>query len=134
MIKLNKSIKKQKGVKTMEQLEVISWQTLDALKTAATKIVETIGDLDSDEHMSVFCYIEDDYLELFYSELDANFIRHFEDEDEFFKMVETRKNEFGEENSDSMNYYEGEENFGDEEEDEDLDGFDLKDEEEDEDY
>jgi hypothetical protein len=49
-------------------------------------------------------------------------------------MVETRKNEFGEENSDSMNYYEGEENFGDEEEDEDLDGFDLKDEEEDEDY
>jgi hypothetical protein len=134
MIKLNKSIKKQKGVKTMEQLEVISWQTLDALKTAATKIVETIGDLDSDEHMSVFCYIEDDYLELFYSELDANFIRHFEDEDEFLKMVETRKNEFGEENSDSMNYYEGEENFGDEEEDEDLDGFDLKDEEEDEDY
>lgn len=118
----------------MEQLEVISWQTLDALKTAATKIVETIGDLDSDEHMSVFCYIEDDYLELFYSELDANFIRHFEDEDEFLKMVETRKNEFGEENSDSMNYYEGEENFGDEEEDEDLDGFDLKDEEEDEDY
>jgi hypothetical protein len=118
----------------MEQLEVISWQTLDALKNAATKIVESIGDLDSDEHMSVFCYIEDDYLELFYSELDANFIRHFEDEEEFYKTVEVRKNEFGEENFDSVNYYEEEENFGDEEGDEDLDGFDLKDDEEDEDY
>jgi hypothetical protein len=134
MIKLNKNIKKQEGVKKMEQLEVISWQTLDALKNAATKIVESIGDLDSDEHMSVFCYIEDDYLELFYSELDANFIRHFEDEEEFYKIVEVRKNEFGEENFDSVNYYEEEENFGDEEGDEDLDGFDLKDDEEDEDY
>ena len=48
----------------MEQLEIISWQTLDTLKAAATKIIEVIGDLDADEHMSVFCYIEDDYLEL----------------------------------------------------------------------
>lgn len=102
----------------MQQLEVISWQTLDALKNAATKVIETIGDLDSDEHMSVFCTIEDDFMELFYSELDANFIRHYDDEEEFYKAVETRKKEFGEENLESINYYENEENFGDEEGDE----------------
>lgn len=118
----------------MEQLEIISWQTLDVLKAAATKVIEVVGDLDSDEHMSVFCTIEDDYLELFYSELDANFIRHYEDEDEFYKAIETRKNEFGEEDFDAANYYEEEENFGDEESEEDLDGFDMKDDEEDEDY
>lgn len=118
----------------MEQLEIISWQTLDTLKAAATKIIEVVGDLDSDEHMSVFCTIEDDYLELFYSELDANFIRHYEDEDEFYKAIETRKNESGEEDFDAANYYEEEGNFGDEESEEDLDGFDLKDDEEEEDY
>jgi hypothetical protein len=118
----------------MEQIEVISWQTLDALKGAATKIVEVIGDLDADEHMSVFLYIEDDFLELFYSELDANFVRHFDDEDEFYKQAELRKNEFGEEELDSMSYYE-EENFEDEESEEDMNGFDeVKDDEEDEDY
>lgn len=118
----------------MEQIEVISWQTLDALKGAATKVVEVIGDLDTDEHMSVFLYIEDDFLELFYSELDANFIRHYEDEDEFYKHAEIRKNEFGEEEFDSLNYYE-EENFEDEETEEDMNGFDeVKDDEEDEDY
>lgn len=117
----------------MEQLEIISWQTLDALKSAATKVVEVIGDLDNDEHMSVFLYIEDDFLELFYSELDVNYIRHFEDEDEFYKILEQRKNEFGEEDFDSVNYYE-DENFGDEESDEDLDGYDMKDDEEEEDY
>lgn len=118
----------------MEQLEIISWQTLDTLKAAATKTIEVVGDLDSDEHMSVFCTIEDDYLELFYSELDANFIRHYEDEDEFYKAIETRKNEFGAEGFDAANYYEEEGNFGDEESEEDLDGFDLKDDEEEEDY
>ncbi len=119
----------------MEQIEVISWQTLDALKAAATKIVEVIGDVENDEHMSVFLYIEDDFLELFYSELDANFIRHYEDEEEFYKHAEIRKNEFGEEEFDSMNYYEEEENFEDEESDEDMNGFeDVKDDEEDEDY
>jgi len=117
----------------MEQVEVISWQTLDALKNAATKITEVIGDLDTDEHMSVFCYIEDDYLELFYSELDSNYIRRFEDEEEYFKTIEARKKETGEEEFDSVNYYE-EENFGDEDTEEDLNGFDLKDDDEDEEY
>jgi len=117
----------------MEQLEVISWQTLDAMKARA-KVVEVIGDLDTEEHMSVFCFIEDDFLELFYSELDANYIRHFEDEDEFYKTLESRKNEFGEEDFDSMGYYEEDENFGDEDADDDLDGFDLKEDDEDEDY
>jgi hypothetical protein len=119
----------------MEQLEIISWKTLDALRNnSTTKTVEVIGDLDTDEHMSVFCFIEDDYMELFYNELDANYIRHYEDEDEFYKAVEVRKNEFGEEEYDSMNYYEGDEHFGDEDSDEDLDGFDLRDEEDDEEY
>ena len=118
----------------MEQLEVISWQTLDALKAAATKIVESIGDLDNEEHMSVFCYIEDDYLELFYSELDTNYIRHFEDEEEFRKTIEVRRTEFGDENLEALNYYENEENFSDEESEEDFDGFDLKDDEENDDY
>jgi len=118
----------------MEQIEIISWQTLDTLKAAATKIIEVIGALDTDEHMSIFCYIEDDYLELFYSELDANFIRHFEDEDEFHKTIEIRKAEFGAENFETMNYYEEEENFGDDDTEEDLDGFDMKDDEGDDDY
>ena len=118
----------------MEQIEIISWQTLDALKTAATKVIEVVGSLDTDEHMSIFCYIEDDYLELFYSELDANFIRHFEDEDEFHKTIEIRKAEFGAENFETMTYYEEEETCGDDDSEEDLDGFDMKDDEGDEDY
>ena len=118
----------------MEQIEIISWQTLDTLKAAATKVIEVVGALDTDEHMSIFCCIEDDYLELFYSELDANFIRHFEDEDEFHKTLEIRKTEFGAENFETMNYYEEEENFGDDDSEEDLDGFDMKDDEGDENY
>jgi len=118
----------------MEQLEVISWQTLDAMKHAATKIVETVGDLDNDEHMSVFMYIEDDFIELFYSELDANYIRHFEDEEEFYKTIDVRKNEFGDENFEAMNFYEDDNNFNEEENDEDFDGFDVKDDEESEDF
>ncbi|HNX96145.1 MAG TPA: hypothetical protein PKK12_00555 [Candidatus Aminicenantes bacterium] len=117
----------------MEQLEIISWQTLDAIKGHA-KIVEVVGDLEAEEHMSVFCYIEDDYIELFYSELDANFIRHFEDEDEFYKTLENRKNEFGEEDFDPRNFYEEDENFVEEEEGDEMDGFDIKDEDDDDEY
>ena len=117
----------------MEQLEIISWQTLDAIKGHA-KIVEVVGDLEAEEHMSVFCYIEDDYIELFYSELDANFIRHFEDEDEFYKTLESRKNEFGEEDFDPRNFYEEDENFVEEEEGDEMDGFDIKDEDDDDEY
>jgi hypothetical protein len=104
----------------MKQLEVLSWKTLDALKDAATKIVEVIGDLDAFEHMSIFYQIDDDYMELYYNELDSNYIRHFEDEEEFSKYLTIRKNEFGEEDFD---YY-----------DENHDDYNIKDEEGDDDF
>ena len=118
----------------MEQLEVISWKTLDALKQSATKITETIGDLDTDEQMSVFCMIEEDFLELYYSELDSNFIRRYEDEEEFLKYIGIRKNEFGEEEFDAMDYYSEDSNFGDENSNEDYNGYNIRDEDEEDDF
>lgn len=111
----------------MEQLEVVSWKILDAIKEAATKTVEVIGDLDTFEHMSVFCQVDDDFLELYYSELDSNFIRHFDDEEEFSKTLALRKNEFGEEDLDKMEFYD-DESFDDENTDENYDGYNIKDE------
>ena len=113
----------------MEQIEVISWRTLEVLKESATKIIGTIGDLDTHEHMSVFCHIDDDYLELYCSELDSNYIRHFEDEEEFFKFLDDRKKEFGEEDFDSTDYYQDDNNFNDENSEENYDGYNIKDEE-----
>ena len=118
----------------MEQLEVLSWKTLDALKDTSTKIVEIIGDLDAFEHMSIFCQIDDDYMELYYSELDSNYIRHFEDEEEFSKSLTIRKKEFGEEDFDSMDYYNENNNFDDENSDENFNGYNIKDEEENDDF
>ena len=118
----------------MEQLEVISWKTLDSIKSGATKIVEVIGDLDTGEQMSVFCQIEDDWLELYYSELDSNYIRHFEDEDEFFKKINQRKKEFGEEDFDSLEYYDDDTHFNDEDSSENLNGYNIREEGEEDDY
>jgi hypothetical protein len=118
----------------MQQIEVISWNTLDALKHSATKIVDTIGDLDTNEQMAVFCCIEEDYLELYYSEVDSNFIRHFEDEDEFFKYIGIRKNEFGEEEFESMEFYEDDEGNSNDNSEDDFNGFNIRDENEDDDY
>jgi hypothetical protein len=118
----------------MEQLEVLSWKTLDALKDAASKIVEVIGDLDAFEHMSIFCQIDDDHIELYYSELDSNYIRHFENEEEFTKCLAVRKNEFGEEDFDSMDYYDEESNYEDEDSDENYNGYNIKDGEEDDEF
>ncbi len=116
----------------MQQIEVLSWKTLNALKQVA-KIDEIIGDLDTNEQMSVFCSIEDDYLELYYSELESNYIRHFEDEEEFIKYIDLRKNEFGEEDFDSIDYYE-EESFEDQNSDDDYSNYKIKDEDEDDDF
>ena len=118
----------------MEQIEVVSWKTLDALKDSATKIVETIGDLDAYEHMSIFCYIEEDYFELYYSELDTNYLRHFEDEEEFYKHLNTRKDEFGQEDFDSMDFYNDDNNFDDENSDENYNGYNIKDEDEEDEF
>jgi hypothetical protein len=103
----------------MEEITISSWATLDALKKVAD-IIETIGDLHDSHEMSVFCIIEDDYLELFYSDSGSNYLRRFEDEDEFDEAIEERKEEF--ENADY-------DDFDDDEElDEDLDFEDESDE------
>jgi hypothetical protein len=44
----------------------------------------------------VFVVIEDDYLELCYSDAAANTIRRFEDRDEFDEALEERKEDDGE--------------------------------------
>ena len=79
----------------MEEIEISSWLTLDAIKDAA-KIKETVGDLQSGSWKSIFCMIEDDYLELAYSDTASNFIRRFEDKEEFELALEARKEETGE--------------------------------------
>ncbi|MCP5104741.1 MAG: hypothetical protein GY950_15255 [bacterium] len=117
----------------MEQIEVISWKTLDALKQSATQVEEVVGDLDTNEQMSVFCCVEDDYLELYYSELEGNYIRHFDDEDEMLKYVALRKSEFGDNDYDSVDYYEEEGEFEDGA-DEDYTGFKIRDEDEGDEY
>lgn len=114
----------------MQQIEVISWKTLDALKGAATKLVEIIGDLDTNEQMAIFCTIEDDFLELYYSEADSSYLRHYEDEDEFFKYIELRKKELGEDEFASLDYYDDEGNPDDENSRDDFDGFNIREEDE----
>jgi hypothetical protein len=46
--------------------------------------------------MSVFCQIEEDYLELVYSDAATNILRHYEDKDEFEEHLERRKGDDGE--------------------------------------
>ncbi|MCP2519275.1 hypothetical protein NLD30_02380 [SCandidatus Aminicenantes bacterium Aminicenantia_JdfR_composite] len=106
----------------MEEIEILSWKTLDALKEKA-KIIEKIGDLQSEYGLSIFCQIEDDYLELFYSDFESNYLRRYEDEEEFEKAIEQRKEEIGEARyEDELIGYneEGEEEFEYEEEPEEF--------------
>jgi len=79
----------------MEEIEITSWQTLDAIKNAAT-IVDTVGDLQSGHKKSVFCTIEEDLLELVYIDTETNFLRRYEDKDEFLSAVEKQKEDEGE--------------------------------------
>lgn len=118
----------------MEQIEVISWKTLDALKQAATHIEEIIGDIDTHEQMSIFCSVDEDFLELYYSELEGNYIRHFDDEEEMLKYITLRKNEFGENDFDSVDYYDDEDESYEEENEEDYDGYKIRDEDEEGEY
>ena len=78
----------------MEEIEIASWITLDAIKKKAA-LVETIGNLQTGHSMSVFCQIEDDNLELVYSDTTANYLRRFEDKDEFEAAIEQRKEDAG---------------------------------------
>jgi hypothetical protein len=118
----------------MEQIEVISWKTLDALKQAATHIVKIIGDIDTNEQMSVFCSIEEDFLELYYSELEGNYIRHFEDEEEMQKYMDIRKNELGEDDFDSVNYYGDDSDFDGQGSGEDFTGYKIGNEDDEEEF
>ncbi|MEW6457037.1 MAG: hypothetical protein AB1410_10045 [Acidobacteriota bacterium] len=80
----------------MEEIEILSFATLDALKKRA-KIVEKVGSLESGAGLSIFCKIEDDLLELYYNDLESNYIRRYEDDKEFQIAIKKRKEEMGEE-------------------------------------
>jgi len=81
----------------MEEMEVTSWITLDAIKKSkSADIVETVGNLQTGHSKSVFLIIEEDYLELCYGDSSSNFIRRFEDRDEFDEALEERKADDGE--------------------------------------
>ena len=79
----------------MEEIEITSWMTLDAIKKEAT-VVDTVGDLQSGHWQSIFCTIEEDFLELFYLDTESNFLRRYEDKDEFELALEKRKEDVGE--------------------------------------
>ncbi len=117
----------------MDQIEVMSWKTLDAIKQSATQIEEVIGDLDTHEQMAVFCSIEEDNLELYYSELEGNYIRHFEDEEEMLTYLQQRKSEFGED-FDAEDYYEDDVEYGTKAGAEDYTGFKVGEPEEEDDF
>ncbi len=101
----------------MEEIEVMSWLTLDAIKKAAT-IEESVGDLQTGHCMSVFCKIEEDFLELCYSDTVSNYLRRYEDSDEFQLALEKRKEEVGERPYDEDKGFD--ENFAEEDLDEDF--------------
>lgn len=107
----------------MEEIEIFSWVTLDAIKKQA-EIVETVGDLQSGHGKATFCKIEDDYMELCYSDTASNYLRRYEDKLEFEMALEKRKEEFGDapfdEDSGFDEELEAEESEGDYGSEEDL--------------
>jgi hypothetical protein len=113
----------------MEEMEVASWLTLDAIKKSKNaEIVETVGNLQTGHSKSVFCIIEEDYLELCYSDSAVNTIRRFDDRDEFDEALEERKEDDGEAPHEDVDDKDNDED-GDEEEDEDIeDGFSVEEE------
>ena len=103
----------------MEEIEISSWLTRDALKKEAD-IKETVGNLQTGHFMSIFCFIEDDYLELCYSDSASNYIRRYEDKEEWQAAIEKRMEEEGE------IPYEEDQGFGENYEDEEgSDDFEL---------
>jgi len=114
----------------MEEMEVTSWQTLDAIrKSKGAEIVETVGNLQTGHSKSVFLVIEDDFLELVYSDASSNILRRFDDRDELDEALEERKEDDGEahfSNDGDKDYDEDEDKDEDEEDIED--GFSVEDE------
>ncbi len=79
----------------MEEIELFSWETLNGIKKSAD-VIETVGNLQNGHYMSVFCSVEDDFLELFYSDSGSNFLRRYEDREELEMAIEKRKEDAGE--------------------------------------
>jgi len=104
----------------MEEIEIASWLTLDAIKKKAD-IVESVGNLQAGHSLSVFCIIEDDYLELCYSDSTANTMRRYDDREEFDLALEERKEESGEVP------FEDEEHDDDDDYEAEEEGFELED-------
>ncbi len=113
----------------MEEMEVTSWLTLDAIKKSkSAEVVETVGNLQTGHSKSVFLIVEDDFLELCYSDAASNTIRRFENRDEFDEALEERKEDDGEAliEDDSEKDFDADE---DEEDKEDIeDGFSVEEE------
>ena len=102
----------------MEEMEISSWMTLDAIKKSKTaEIVESVGNLQTDHNMSVFCIVEEDFLELCYSDSAANYLRRYDDRDEFEEALEERKEDEGEKpfEKDEERDYDEDEDEGEEE-------------------
>lgn len=114
----------------MEEVELSSWITLDAIKKKA-EIHETVGNLQTGHSMSVFCQIEDDFLELVYSDTTSNTLRRFEDKDEFEIGIQQRKEEDGEAPFDDDKEFD-DKNSDDDDDDDDDEDYDVEDEAEDE--
>ena len=115
----------------MEEIEISSWITLDAIKKKS-EIFETVGNLQTGHSMSVFCQIEEDYLELVYSDSTSNWMRRYEDKDEMEKAIETRKEEDGDAPYEEEREYEKE--FESDDDDEDDEHEEIAVEEESDDY
>lgn len=113
----------------MEEVEIASWVTLDAVKKKA-EIHETVGNLQTGHSMSVFCQIEEDFLELVYSDSTSNTLRRYEDKDEFEIGIQQRKEDDGEAPYDDDKEFD-DKSFGDDDDEDDDEDFD--DEEEDDD-
>ena len=107
----------------MEEIEIMSWLTLDAIKKKA-KVVGKVGNLQAGHSMSVFGVIEEDYLELCYSDSAANYLRRYENQDEFDAALEQRKEEDGEA------HYEDKRDYDEDDKDEEEEEFDVEDESE----
>jgi len=105
----------------LEEIEIASWLTLDALKKKA-ELHETVGNLQTGHSMSVFCQIEDDFLELVYSDSATNCLRRYEDKDEFEIGIQQRKEEDGDapydEDRETEKEYEEDEDKDEDEEEE----------------
>lgn len=108
----------------MEEMEITSWAILDAIKKTSD-VVETVGNLQSEHNMSIFCTVEDDLLELVYSDSAVNYLRRFEDKDEFEEALEERKEDGGE-----APYDKDDVEFEEDEDKEDEEEFDVEDESE----